>query len=45
MFSQGLATLSNALGERGYVEREVNRLDAWLTQQFPEAAAVPLENR
>lgn len=29
-FSQGVATLSNALGDRAYVEREVQRLEAWL---------------
>ena len=37
MFSQGVATLSNAFGERDYVQREVDRLEAWLTQRFPDA--------
>lgn len=38
MFSQGVATLSNAFGDRDYVQREVNRLDAWLTRQLPDAS-------
>jgi AcrR family transcriptional regulator len=33
-FSQGAATLSNALGVRDYVQREVNRLNGWLVEQF-----------
>jgi len=37
MFSQGVATLSNAFGERDYVQREVDRLEAWLTRRFPDA--------
>ena len=37
MFSQGVATLSNAFGDRDYVQREVDRLEAWLTQRFPDA--------
>jgi AcrR family transcriptional regulator len=37
MFSQGVATLSNAFGERAYVQREVQRLNAWLSAQFPDA--------
>ena len=45
MFSQGVATLSNALGERDYVQREVDRLDAWLTRQFPDTTAAPLGDR
>jgi AcrR family transcriptional regulator len=36
-FSQGVATMSNAFGDRDYVQREVNRLNAWLTEQFPDA--------
>lgn len=45
MFSQGVATLSNAFGERDYVERELNRLDAWLTCQFGEASAGPFDDQ
>lgn len=45
MFSQGAATLSNALGERDYVQREVDRLDAWLTRQFSDTTAAPLGDR
>lgn len=41
MFSQGIATLSNAFGDRDYVLREVNRLDAWLTLQFRDAIVAP----
>jgi AcrR family transcriptional regulator len=37
-FSQGVATLSNAFADRDYVQREVNRLEAWLTQQCPDAS-------
>lgn len=40
-FSQGVATLSNAFGDRDYVQREVNRLDAWLTLQFRNADSAP----
>jgi len=29
-FSQGIATLSNALGDENFVRREVERLEAWL---------------
>jgi AcrR family transcriptional regulator len=36
-FSQGVATMSNAFGDRDYVRREVNRLNAWLAEQFPDA--------
>lgn len=34
-FSQGAATLSNAFGDRDYVQREVDRLETWLSQQLP----------
>lgn len=42
MFSQGIATLSNAFGERDYVQREVDRLDAWLISQFRIASVGPI---
>lgn len=35
-FSQGAATLSNALGDRAYVQREVDRLERWLRDRFPD---------
>ncbi len=39
-FSQGVATLLNAFGDRDYVQREVNRLNAWLTEQFSDTSHV-----
>jgi AcrR family transcriptional regulator len=33
-FSQGVATLSNAFHDRAFVQREVDRLNTWLTGQF-----------
>ncbi|NEE03580.1 TetR/AcrR family transcriptional regulator [Phytoactinopolyspora halotolerans] len=33
-FSQGVATLSNAFHDRAYAQREVDRLNSWLTQQL-----------
>ncbi|GAB7544534.1 hypothetical protein [Cupriavidus sp. 8B] len=37
MLSQGIATLSNALGDRDYVQREVERVENWLAMQCPPA--------
>ncbi|MDR1967223.1 MAG: TetR/AcrR family transcriptional regulator, partial [Burkholderiaceae bacterium] len=38
-FSQGTATLSNALGVRDYVQREVDRFNGWLSEQFPDSTS------
>jgi hypothetical protein len=41
-FSQGVATLSNAFGDRNYVRREVKRLNDWLAEQFPNITSPDL---
>ncbi|MFC3987956.1 TetR/AcrR family transcriptional regulator [Actinoplanes siamensis] len=37
-FSQGVAALDNAFGDRDFVDREVERMEAWLAARVPESA-------
>lgn len=39
-FSQGVATLSNAFHDRDFVDREVARMNSWLTERLRESSSL-----